>query len=272
MVSTARLFSYFDLHPEVGYDNITNTPEDWPSKGSVSVSDDIMAHTPRRRVSFQTLTLYMAPGEKILVIGERNASKIYLVDNMLLLNESRQEVLVDEIALKLVNLQKARRVFSVVQREPFVFTASLRTNLDPEGIHEDKELWSALEAVQMKDYVQQLSRQLDYIMTQPSFFTYSQLVLLVIARVLLQMRRIVIFDEIMSNVSLSTLRIIRNVLKKQLGYCTVITVEYKPISLETVLCYDRVVVMEGGRIVEMDAPRALLERQDSLLSAFLMQS
>lgn len=46
MVSTARLFSYFDLHPEVGYDNITNTPEDWPSKGSVSVSDDIMAHTP----------------------------------------------------------------------------------------------------------------------------------------------------------------------------------------------------------------------------------
>lgn len=104
MASTARLFSYFDLHPEVGYDNITNSPEVWPSKGSVSVSDDIMAHTPRRRVSFQTLTLYMAPGEKILVIGERNASKIYLVDNMLLLNEARQEVLVDEIALKLVNL------------------------------------------------------------------------------------------------------------------------------------------------------------------------
>ena len=165
MASTARLFSYFDLHPEVGYDNITNTSEDWPSKGSVSVSDGIMTYTPRRRVSFQTLTLYIAPGKKVLVIGERSVNKIYLVDNMLLLNESCQEVLVDEIALKLVNLQKARRVFSVVQQEPFVFTASLRTNLDPEGIHDDKELWSALEAVKVKDYVQQLSRQLDYIMT-----------------------------------------------------------------------------------------------------------
>ena len=101
---------------------------------------------------------------------------------------------------------------------------------------------------------------------------HDSVVLLAIARVLLQMRRVVIFDEIMSNVNLSTLRIIRNVLKKQLGYCTVITVEYEPISLETVLWHDRVVVMEGGRIVEMDTPRALLERQDSRLLSFLMQS
>ena len=272
MASTSRLLSYFDVSPESGHENATKYHEDWPSKGSLCIGDSVMACTPRRRVSFQTLTLDIAAGEKVCVTGEKHAKKTSLVADMLLLNEYRGEVTVDEIPLKFFSLQEARRAFSVVQREPFIFTASLRTNLDPEEIHEDEDLWGALEVVRMKDYIKALPRQLDYIMTQPSFFSHSQLVLLVFARALLQERLIVILDEVVSGVDFNTSRIIRDIVKRQLANCTVMTVAYGPISLETVLYNNRVVVMEGGRIVEMDTPQALLERRDSLLSGFLTRT
>ena len=273
MSSASRLLSYFNLRPEAGYENDTKPTEEWPREGAVSIGDyGVMAYTPRRRVSFQTMTLDIEAGEKVCVTGGKTEKKTSLVSNMLLFNESCGAVTVDEMPLKSLNLQEARKAFSVVQREPFIFTAALRVNLDPNGIHEDGELWSALEAVRMKHYVEELPRQLNYIMTQPSHFSHSQQVLLTLARALLQNRRIIILDEIMSSVDFNTTRIIRDVVKQQLSNCTVITTAYGPISRDTVLYHDRVVVMEKGRLVAMDTPTALLERQDGLLSDFLIDS
>ena len=188
---------------------------------------------------------------------------------MLMSKESFGDVLVDETSLATLNLQEARKAFCALQRKPFIFTSSLRKNLDPEGIHEDGELWEALEAVRMKDYVEELPRQFNYVMTQHSRFSDSQLMLLSLARALLQKRRIIILDEVVSGVDFNTLRIINNVVKDLLNNCTVITVAYGPIGLETILYHDRVIVTEGGRIVQMGSPRALLEREDSLLSSYL---
>ncbi|KAJ7385506.1 Multidrug resistance-associated protein 4 [Desmophyllum pertusum] len=195
-----------------------------------------------------------------------------LLKLMLVLKESHGEVLVDEISLTTLNLQEARKAFCALPREPFMFTASLRKNLDPEEIYADEELWNTLEAVRMKDYVEELSRQLNYIMTQPSRFSRTQLLLLSLARAILQKKRIVIMDEVVSSVDFNTLRIINNVVKHQFSHCTVINIAYGPIGLETILYHDRVVVMEEGRIVEMDRPQALLERENSLLSGFLSRS
>lgn len=260
MSSVARLLRYFDLHSEAGYENNTKPPKDWPSKGTVNIGDySLMAYSPRQRVSFQTMTLDIAAREKVCITGERDAKRPSLVASMLLLKESHGDVTVDEIPLKSINLQEARRAFGVVQR-------------DPEGIHEDEDLWDALEAVRMKEYVEELPRQLNYIMTQPSIFSNSHQVLLTLARSLLQKRRIIILDEVMSSVDYNTFRIIRDVVKQQLGNCTVITIAYGPISRDTVLYHDRVVVMEGGRIVAMDTPRAMLERQESPLSGFVIDT
>ena len=271
MSAAARLMSYFDMRSEPGYENDTKPPEDWPSEGSVRISDLLLVYAPgRRRVSHETFTLDIGPREKVCITGQKDVRASSVAAKLMLISkESQGEVLVDEIPLTTLNLAEARKAFCALQREPFVFTASLRKNLDPEGIHEEGEIWDSLEAVRMKDYVEELPRQLNYIMTQPSRFSDSQLLLLSLARALLQKRQIVILDEVVSSVDLNTLRIINNVVKHQLNNCTVITVAYGPIGLETILYHDRVIVTEGGRIVEMGSPRALLEREHSLLSRYL---
>lgn len=271
MSAAARLMSYFDMRSEPGYDNNTKPPEDWPSEGTVHISDLLLAYPPgRRRASHETFTLDIGPREKVCFTGQKDVRASSVAAKLMLMSkESFEEVLVDEMPLATLNLAEARKAFCALQREPFVFTASLRKNLDPEGIHEEGEIWDSLEAVRMKDYVEELPRQLNFIMTLPSRFSDSQLLLLSLARALLQKRRIVILDEVVSGVDFNTLRIINNVVKHQLNNCTVITVAYGPIGLETILYHDRVIVTEGGRIVEMGSPRALLEREDSLLSRYL---
>ena len=258
--------SYFDVRSEPGYENDAKPPEDWPSEGAVRITDSLLAYGPGGR---ETFTLDIGPREKVCITGQRNAKTSSLAAKLMLMSsESHGDILVDGIPLKTLNLTEARKAFCALQREPFMFTASLRKNLDPEEIHEDSELWDALEAVRMKDYVKELPRQLNYIMTRPSRFSDSQLLLLSLARASLQNKRIVILDEVASTVDFNTLRIINNVVE-QLHNCTVITVVHGPIGLETILYHDRVIVMEDGRIVEMGSPSALLEREDSFLSTLL---
>ena len=271
MAAAARLMSFFDMRSEPGYENETKPPEDWPSEGSVRIGDLFLASAPgRRRASHETFMLDIGPREKVCITGQKDMKASSLAAKLMLMSkESFGEVLVDEMSLATLNLAEARKAFCALQREPFIFTSSLRKNLDPEGIHEDGEMWEALEAVRMKNYVEELPWQLNYVMTQPSRFSDSQLILLSLARALLQKRRIVILDEVVSAVDFNTLRIINNVIKHLLNNCAVITVAYGPIGLETILYHDRVIVTECGRIVEMGSPRALLEREDSLLSRYL---
>lgn len=271
MAAAARLMNYFDMRSEPGYENDTKPPEDWPSEGSIRIGDLLLASAPgRRRASHETFMLDIGPREKVCITGQEDARASSLAAKLMLMSkESFGDVLVDEMSLATLNLSEARKAFCALQREPFIFESSLRKNLDPEGIYEDGEIREALEAVRMKDYVEELPRQLNYVMTKPSRFSDSQLMLLSLARALLQKRRIIILDEVVSVVDFNTLRIINNVVKHLLTNCTIITVAYGPIGLETILYHDRVIVTEGGRIVEMGSPRALLEREDSLLSRYL---
>lgn len=272
MTSAARLMSFFDVRSESGYDNVTKPPEDWPSEGAVRISDSLLAYPlGRRRVSFETFTLEIEPGEKVCITGQKDAKAISFAAKLMLISERSQwEVLVDDIPLTTINLPEARKAFCALQRKPFMFTASLRKNLDPEGLHKDGELWNVLETVRMKEYVKGLPRKLNYIMTQPLRFSDSQLQLLSVARALLQEKRIIVIDEVVSGVDFNTLLTLNSVVKHRFGNCTVITVAYGPIGLETILHHDRVVVMEQGRIVEMDSPQVLLGREGSLLSRFLI--
>lgn len=272
MAAAARLMNYFDMRSEPGYENDTKPPEDWPSEGSIRIGDLLLASAPgRRRASHETFMLDIGPREKVCITGQKDARASSLAAKLMLMSkESIGDVLVDEMSLATLNLSEARKAFCALQREPFIFASSLRKNLDPEGIYEDGEIWEALEAVRMKHYVEELPRQLNYVMTKPSRFSDSQLMLLSLARALLQKRRIIILDEVVSVVDFNTLRIINNVVKHLLTNCTIITVAYGPIGLETILYHDRVIVTEGGRIVEMGSPRALLEREDSLLSRYLI--
>lgn len=179
------------------------------------------------------------------------------------------KVMVDGIDLETLNIQDARRTFSVITQDPILFAGSIRSNMDPFMKLEDYEIWNALEDVQIKQWVQLLPGQLQYRLTESgSNLSAGERQLLCLARVLLQKNKIVILDEVAANVDFKTDRLIQEVIRTKLKDVTVLTIAHR---LETIIDYDRVMVIDQGRVIEFDKPGALLNNRGSYF-AELMKS
>ena len=167
----------------------------------------------------------------------------------------------DGINLKTLNLQEARRTFSVITQNPILFAGTLRRNLDPFNKHTDHELWIALEDVQMKQWVLQLPGHLHYkLIESGNNLSVGERQLVCLARVLLQNNKIVILDEATANVDFKTDRLIQEVIQTKLKNVTVLTIAHR---LDTIMDYDRVMVLDRGRVVEFDKASALLNKGGS---------
>lgn len=88
--------------------------------------------------------------------------------------------------------------------------------------------------------------------------------LLCLARMLLQAKSIVLLDECTSSVDAATSAVMRRVMAAQLRGCTVLHIAH---DLRAIQDYDRVLVMDCGRLVEQGAPRVLLADPTSSFAA-----
>jgi ATP-binding cassette, subfamily C (CFTR/MRP), member 4 len=80
--------------------------------------------------------------------------------------------------------------------------------------------------------------------------------LLCLARALLRKNRILVLDEATSNVDMLTDEMIQRVIREKFKDVTVITVAHR---LNTIADYDKILVMDAGRIIEAGSPWELLQ-------------
>lgn len=167
----------------------------------------------------------------------------------------------DGLNLKTLNIQEARRTFSVITQDPILFAGSLRRNLDPLNKYTDNDLWSALEEVQINQWVCQLPGQLQYkVLESGSNLSVGERQLVCLARVLLEKKKIVVLDEATANVDFKTDRLIQEVIRSKFKDTTVVTIAHR---LETIIVCDRVMVLDRGQVVEFDKPASLLNKKGS---------
>lgn len=84
--------------------------------------------------------------------------------------------------------------------------------------------------------------------------------LICLARALLRNTNILILDEATAAIDLETDEIIQKIIRTEFKRCTVLTIAHR---LNTILDYDRIIVLEKGQIIEFDTPGNLLHNQNS---------
>ena len=135
----------------------------------------------------------------------------------------------------------------VITQDPVLFVGTLRKNLDPFIEHTDAELWMALEEVQLKALVEDLPDQLQFKLKESGAnFSVGERQLICLARALVQKSKIIVMDEATANVDFKT---------DKFKDSTVLTIAHR---LNTIMDYDKVLVLDGGRVVEFDEPEMLM--------------
>ena len=166
-------------------------------------------------------------------------------------------MLIDGVDVGTLNLQTARRSMAVIVQDPVLFGGSLRRNLDPFSVQTDLDLWTALEEVQLKAMVEKLPGQLEYRVNETgSNFSVGERQLVCLARALVQKSKIIVMDEATANVDFKTDNLIQEVIRHKFKDSTVLTIAHR---LNTIMDYDKVLILDGGRMVEFDKPEILIQ-------------
>jgi len=161
-----------------------------------------------------------------------------------------------------MGLYDLRSRLSIIPQDPVVFTGTVRFNLDPFNQHDNDTLWSVLEKVHLRKYIEGRTHGLDYLVEEKGEnFSVGQRQLLCMARALLRKSKILVLDEATAAVDPSTDTLIQSTIRDQFKDCTTITIAHR---LNTIIDSDRVMVMDNGRCVEFGAPAALLNDPSSV--------
>ena len=262
MTSVERGLSYAQLDAEQGY-NVTNqAPQGWPAKGSVAFKDVSLAYYPGGPTVLKGVSFSVLPGEKIGIVGRTGAGKSSLISCLLRLPLNTEgKITIDGIPVEQLNIQAARSAIAVIPQHPFLFNDTLRRSLDPSVKFTDQELWDMLDKVQLKSRVESRPGQLYCHVTEHGAnFSVGERQLICFARALLFGRKIILMDEATSSVDSKTDELIREIISQEMSGCTVLTIAHR---LSTVMDYDRVMVLNGGKLVEMDSPDILLNNEYS---------
>ena len=165
-------------------------------------------------------------------------------------------MLIDGLDIGSINLQEARKSMAVITQDPVLFGGTLKRNMDPFSQYADQELWTALEEVQLETLVQGLPGQLQFKLRESGTnFSVGERQLVCLARALVQKSKIIIMDEATANVDFKTDRLIQEVIRDKFKDSTVITIAHR---LNTIMDYDKVLVLDGGRVAEFDTPKVLI--------------
>ena len=145
-----------------------------------------------------------------------------------------------------------------------LFSGTIRSNLDPFDRYGDAGVWRALEQVQLAATCRGLPSQLMFHVREGGHnLSHGQRQLLCIARALLHGSKVLFCDEATSLVDGETDQLVQDILRTHFGHCTRITIAHR---IGTILDSDRVLVIDGGKVGEFDAPGVLMKTEGSMFA------
>ncbi|KAL6787536.1 P-loop containing nucleoside triphosphate hydrolase protein [Trichoderma sp. SZMC 28012] len=272
MVSAQRIFSLIDTKAERMSTNeaeavirTQNVDASWPSRGTVTFRDFSAGYSYNyhddvndSNLILRDINLDFAPSQSTAIIGRTGAGKSSLALAMLrVLQPVRGRIEIDGTDITQVDLDVLRSRVAIIPQNYGAFAGTVRTNLDPNGVHDESDLLRVVRDSLFARGLKTPQAALDSPVSQGgSNLSAGQLQLLAVARCLLVGSSIVILDEVSSAMDEANQQLIHEALKTQLRNKTVITISH---HLRSAIDNDRIIVMDGGSVAEIGPPKQLFQ-------------
>lgn len=236
---------------------------DWPQEGSIKFENTAMRYRKGLPLVLKNLNREIKPQQKVGVVGRTGAGKSSLLLVLLRLVEPERNVggrrarlIIDGMNILEMGLDHLRSRISIIPQDPVLFTGDVRFNLDPFNNHDDAAIWHALHRAHLATYIRTLKKGINHEVEESGRnFSVGQRQLLCLARALLRSSRILLLDEATSAVDHHTDKLVQETIKEEFRECTVLTIAHR---LDTIIDYDRILVLSNGEVEEDDSPANLL--------------
>ena len=264
MNSTERIHYYGTQLDEEAPLHLRDVPDSWPQKGEIVFNEVEMRYREGLPLVLQGLNVKVAGGERIGIVGRTGAGKSSIMSTLFRLVElSGGSITIDGVNIATVGLKDLRTRLAIIPQDPTLFRGTIRSNLDPFSEHTDLELWSALKQSDLVDASANLDDKhpgrihLDGIVEEEGLnFSLGQRQLMALARALVRGAQIIVCDEATSSVDMETDQKIQRTIATGFRGKTLLCIAHR---LKTIIGYDRIMVMDQGRIAEIDTPLRLWE-------------
>jgi ATP-binding cassette subfamily B protein len=230
-----------------------------PARGEVEFRDVRFAYKSGEEV-LRGVSLHIAPGETVALVGATGAGKTSLVSLLARLYDPQGgAILLDGRDLREYRLADLRRRMTIVLQDVFLFSGSVRANIsfDNPEIGPDA-VEAAAHRVGADGFIRQLPRGYDTeVGERGALLSVGQKQLLAFARALAHDPPLLILDEATSSVDSESEALIQRALAILFAGRTSLVIAHR---LSTIQGADRIVTMHKGTIREIGTHAELLRR------------
>lgn len=211
----------------------------------------------------QNISFTVRKGEMVGIIGPSGVGKTTLVDLILRLFTPRSgAILLDGKDIAAIKLDSWRKNIGYVAQDIFLMNDSIGNNIRfyDESVT-DEQIAEAARQADLHEFIQSLPEKFETIVGERGLrLSAGQRQRIVIARILARKPDLLILDEATSALDNESEAQIQAVIKKLKGQVTVLAIAHR---LSTVMDSDKLIVLEGGKLIEQGEPQRLMADKNS---------
>lgn len=262
LVSVERTEEYATGLPTEPQHQNAQLPPAWPEQGWLEFRDVVLSYRDGLPNALDGVSLVVRPGEKIGIVGRTGSGKSTMFLALFRMVELNQgQVLLDQLDISTVGLAQLRSRLAIIPQDPFLFSGTIRENLDPCGRHLDQQLLDVLDECHLSAVVCRMGGLDAEVGERGKSFSAGQRQLMCLARALLTQAKVLCIDEATASVDQKTDKLLQQTIREKFQDKTVLTIAHR---INTIMDCDRVLVMHAGKVVEFDTPVALCQTDNSI--------
>ncbi|KAL7420559.1 hypothetical protein Q5752_004510 [Cryptotrichosporon argae] len=238
-------------------------PANWPT-GRIEYKNLSMRYAEDLPDVLHDVSFVAEPGMRVGIVGATGSGKSTLALSLFRGVEARSgSIVIDGIDIANIALPELRARLNMVVQDGTLSSGTLREALDITGTKDDYEIYAALKRVHLLPDVitdevveKNLFANLDtFVAVEGANFSHGQRQLLCLARALLKQNKILVMDEATSAIDFETDAKITAAVRECFQGTTMLVIAHR---LATIIAYDRVLVLDHGRVKEYGKPADLM--------------
>ncbi|OAD04591.1 hypothetical protein MUCCIDRAFT_139587 [Mucor lusitanicus CBS 277.49] len=266
--SVERVVEFLEMDQEAPTVTDVKPPLEWPNQGAIKVDNLQVRYAADLEPVLKGLTFSIKPMEKVGIVGRTGSGKSTLALSFFrFIEASEGSILIDDMDISKIGTKDLRSNLTIIPQDPVLFSGTLGSNMDPFDQFTQQEIFTALRRVHLlddtseQDVNQNVFQDLATLVSEGGKnFSQGQRQLLCLARALLKRSKVVLMDEATASVDFETDKAIQKTITTEFKDSTILCIAHR---LNTVIEYDRILVLDHGEILEFASPLDLLQDEDS---------